>query len=56
MAHEINQPLQSIRLSLANLDRTLGKDNSDSTTALEKLMRMFVLDRRATAPAQALQA
>lgn len=36
MAHEINQPLQSIRLSLANLGRTLGKDNSDSTAALEK--------------------
>ena len=36
MAHEINQPLQSIRLTLANLKRLLGREASDPEPALKK--------------------
>jgi len=52
MAHEINQPLQTIRLTLANMNRTLGKENPDIATVKDKAL---VVDKQVSRIAGLIQ-
>ena len=49
LAHEINQPLQGLRLTLANIARQLSSAEHDQGTVPEKLERMSELINRASA-------
>jgi len=47
LAHELNQPLQGMRLTLANLNRMLSRPQPDLTEAQAKLQRLNDMVQRA---------